>query len=687
MLLIKALLLSCSFALAKKHHEAIPSPYRNQDFDRPAPQVSDTSVSVLEDGLFHFGNNSLISDGVSCEGCKALLQVLKRFSVTDHAFVASGREVCRLIQPVLHATREEICLEGIAQHGPLLARALRSIKNVQKSEAATMLCNNFLHVCPVLKPKSKLKLPKPLKLDAQEMSTESGRGWYKVVHFSDLHIDPLYEVGTSGECDNPVLCCRNKTQWETSVAGPFGFPKRCDAPLLLEESMYRAINRVAPDAEYTIFTGDVVEREVWHTTPMTNIRRLDAAYSRMKKHFPHFAPAVGNHEASPTNWFPAQEMLNKKYNIEWLYGLLRSLWKDTQVGVMTSYHHRGHYMYQVRERRLRIIGINTNMYYYLNLWLYQDPVDADPDGQLKWLVRELQDAEWQGERVWIVGHMPMGDVDVVPHSSAIFNDIMTRYNRTVTAMFFGHTHMDQYQINYAAGRYRTADTALVMSFIAPSLTPSNGFPAFRVYTVDEDSHTVLDATTYFANMTDPAYQVDPMWEELYSIKTEYPEAFQPDSGGDDDSNNNTTTTTTGGGEDGKQDISKVPVTAARFHDLSEKLESDPDLFDIYWKNKHTGSNDIDSCNDACRRKEICLMRGGRAEDNCAGKLPGAKLGRRHKRGVDEDSSHSEVNHCGSSVLLDALGTLFDPEWQAKLRKLVSSLRAAKKSSHADSLVQ
>ncbi|KAG5982919.1 hypothetical protein E4U43_006344 [Claviceps pusilla] len=418
--------------------------------------------------------------------------------------------------------------------------------------------------------------------------------------------------------------------------------------------MYQAIHRLAPDAQYTIFTGDIVEREVWNTTPETNSKDINDAYQRMKTHFPRFCPAVGNHEASPANWFPARDILTKTYHIEWLYSLLTSLWKGTNVGTATSPHHRGRYVYSVPTRGLRIIGINTNLYYYLNLWLYREPVEADPDGQLKWLVFQLQEAEWAGDRVWIVGHMPMGDADAVPHSSGLFNDIVTRYNRTVAAMFFGHTHSDQYQINYAAAAgqpdRRTADTALLMSYIAPSLTPSSGFPAFRVYTVDKDTHAVLDSATYFANMSDPTYQIEPVWESLYSLKTDYAAVFAPDDAGAADT------------DDNDMRVSSVPISAAAWHDLTEKWQTDPDLFDIYWQNKHTGSGDVPRCNDACRRKEICFTRNGRNDDSCENRRPGGRLGR--------------VSHCGSSILLDALGGLFDPDMQAKIREVVSPLSRA-----------
>ncbi|KAG6001637.1 hypothetical protein E4U21_003992 [Claviceps maximensis] len=650
-----------------------------------------------------------IDKGISCKSCKELLRILQKFSDTDELFVQSGKDVCRVIQPVLRSTREEICREGVQEHGPLLAQALRTIMDVETSQAANLLCNNFLQVCTVTMPRSGLTLPPRPEVVQQKPEPSSSLGSYKVVHFSDLHVDPLYTVGAAGECDNPVLCCRNITRplhanitgTESSPAGPFGFSKRCDAPRSLEESMYQAIHKLVPNARHVIFTGDVVERQVWQSSRESNTMRIKATYDTMKNYFPKFFPAVGNHESSPTNWFPAyikktvekppfpaylwelrarikwkwnrvldrfhhKKNMENSYNIKWLYSLLTSVWKNTDPGNVVSKYYRGRYVYLIPNKKLRIIGLNTNMYYFLNLWLYREPLNADPDGQFKWLVAELAKAEKAQHQVWIVGHMPMGDVDVITHSSSLFNDIITRYKETVGAMFFGHTHMDQYQINYGRGN-QTADKAMIMSYIAPSLTPSNGFPAFRVYTVDEASHAVLDSKTYFTNMSEPSFQVDPVWEPLYSVKNAYARSFSSQPGVPESSD------------------SHIPLSASRWHELTETWKVNPDYFDVYWKNKHTGSDDIQPCNDACRQKEICLIRGGRSEDNCAGKDPKIKFGRQHKRNADEDGSgsgsgsnhedeqeHQHVSHCGSSILLDALEGLFDSEVQAKLRKVVPS---------------
>jgi len=54
-----------------------------------------------------------------------------------------------------------------------------------------------------------------------------------------------------------------------SPAGPFGEHK-CDPPHRLQESMFKAINKVAPDALFSIFTGDIIEHDIWETTRASN---------------------------------------------------------------------------------------------------------------------------------------------------------------------------------------------------------------------------------------------------------------------------------------------------------------------------------------------------------------------------------------------------------------------------------
>jgi hypothetical protein len=73
-----------------------------------------------------------------------------------------------------------------------------------------MLCQNFLGLCP-LPPASPLNLtswfakPKPSPLPAPKKP--SGKR-LKVLHLSDLHLDPRYATGSEANCTSAGPCCR-----------------------------------------------------------------------------------------------------------------------------------------------------------------------------------------------------------------------------------------------------------------------------------------------------------------------------------------------------------------------------------------------------------------------------------------------------------------------------------------------
>lgn len=79
-------------------------------------------------------------------------------------------------------------------------------------------------------------------------------------------------------------------------------------------------------------------------------------------------------------------------------------------------------------------------------------MERDPSGQLAWLVTELEAAEDAEERVWLMGHMPLGTSDSFHDQSGYFDQIIQRFDTTISALFFGHTHQDEFQISYSTPR-------------------------------------------------------------------------------------------------------------------------------------------------------------------------------------------------------------------------------------------
>jgi sphingomyelin phosphodiesterase len=165
-----------------------------------------------------------------------------------------------------------------------------------------------------------------------------------------------------------------------------------------------------------------------------------------------------------------------------------------------------------------------------------------------------------------------------------------------------------------------------MSYIMPSLTPTDGMPAFRVYSVDPVTFGVLDSVTYIADMTNPAFQTTgPVWTKYYSAKEAYGSL-----------------------------VSSVPgpeaeLTPAFWHNVTAALQSSETAFQDYWTKKTRGWN-VPACNDACKTSTICQLQAARSQDNCYVTSPGVHF---KKRG-SESHSHGAVydNHCGESLLKD-----------------------------------
>jgi hypothetical protein len=71
---------------------------------------------------------------------------------------------------------------------------------------------------------------------------------------------------------------------------------------------------------------------------------------------------------------------------------------------------RAHYAaYSVqRTDGLRVITLNTDLWYRANWFSYINLSHPDTSGMLRFLTDELQDAEDKGDRVWIMGHVLSG---------------------------------------------------------------------------------------------------------------------------------------------------------------------------------------------------------------------------------------------------------------------------------------
>lgn len=198
---------------------------------------------------------------------------------------------------------------------------------------------------------------------------------------------------------------------------------------------------------------------------------------------------------------------------------------------------------------------------------------------------------------------------------------MQRYDATVAAMFFGHTHKDEFEISYSDYTSQSAETATQMSYIAPALTPTSGNPTFRVYSVDPITFGILDYTVYITNISSPTYQDGPTWKKYYSAKETYGTHLDP-----------------------PVTDSATEMTPAFWHNVTALFESDDGVFQDYYLRKSRGY-DTTTCTDDCKIDEICQLRAAESQYNCATITPGVNFKR--KREIESADVHTD--DCAGSI--------------------------------------
>lgn len=96
----------------------------------------------------------------------------------------------------------------------------------------------------------------------QEITQDTNeRPTLSFVHFTDLHLDLDYEVGSATKCHN-VMCCRADDGYPTDPslqAGAYGSLAYCDVPVTVLDKMTEKVNELAPDALF--WGGDAVPHD------------------------------------------------------------------------------------------------------------------------------------------------------------------------------------------------------------------------------------------------------------------------------------------------------------------------------------------------------------------------------------------------------------------------------------------
>jgi len=381
-------------------------------------------------------------------------------------------------------------------------------------------------------------------------------------HISDNHMQSDYLEGS-----DPVYHCANPKY--KGNAGKFG-DYDCRSPYAVEYTALSLIPTLRPDEckndnpLFILWTGDTVASRAGKYEPddiTWDLNNITVLLQKLQKDLgakiPVY-PLLGNHDASP------QHQL--KPVGDWVYNTLAEMWKPfLPSDALASLKKSGYYSLKIKSN-LRLIVLNTVLYYTLN----NETVGIeDPGDQMKWLAGQLADAKKNKEYVYVAGHVPpraIADCFRDCYAKA-FVDVFKGYHDIIKASFWGHCHMDTFMLmgNVTSGDYH-------VGHIAPTLgSHYHTDPAFRRVIIDTDTYEVQNWRTFYMHLPDANRDKKIVWKVLYDAKDSY------------------------GIKDGS------PKTMRAF---MESLRTNSTAFNLYYNRLKSGAP-MPACDNNCKKTQIC----------------------------------------------------------------------------------
>lgn len=288
---------------------------------------------------------------------------------------------------------------------------------------------------------------------------------------------------------------------------------------------------------------------------------------------------------------------NASYSVqqEYNYGNVSAAWEnynwltaEEAQTVVTS----GLGIYRATTKEgLVIISLNSDVWYFFNLYAYIGGNNIDTTGIFSILIDYLLEAEAADQAVWLIQHVNTGgstDYEALPAATDLYYQIIDRFNNTIRGTFFGHTHADELGVFYTNnGTVQTADTATSMAYIMPSVTTYTDLNAgFRYYLVDPETFDVIDSLTYYANVSNAASWEaagDVEWEFEYSARSTYDPT-------------------------GTLLEVNAPLSAAFWHDVTAEIMSNATMYETYLDLRSKKFRPLANETATAKNRTVCGLR-------------------------------------------------------------------------------
>lgn len=515
-----------------------------------------------------------------CDACKSAVSMMRFFIAdgrTNEELIDLGIDLC----DNLNIMTKDVCDGMLKLNGPALMTILRQSK-LSSSEICEFLIGSQCEGTGYKSKKGlwKVEIPKepkkPKRVEIQRPAVDAPR--LKVLHISDTHFDPSYVEDTWAECKLP-LCCRPDNGEPTPNAtksGKWGGWK-CDTPRRTLDNLFEHLAKEHSDVDYIIWTGDLPPHDSWSFYKNDSLSVLNETVALFNEYFPNTPvyPALGNHEAVPPNLFPHLPV-EDEFKIDWLYDDLAEKWSRWLPEKSLSLVRQGAFYSTLIRPGLRVISLNMNYCFHDNWWLILN--STDPLQELQWLMDILQEAENNNEKVHIIGHVPPGHSDCLKIWQTNYYNILSRFEQTITAQFFGHTHNDEIELFYDKDDPKRV---IGVAYIAGSVTPYTYLnPGYSIVYIEGDyensTRQVVDRYSYILDLEDANANDNPKWTKLYSAR----EAYNLKS-----------------------------LALSEWDSFLEELATNDSTLDLYyrhyWKNSPKRPS---TCDEECRKELICLIR-------------------------------------------------------------------------------
>ncbi|KRT83262.1 hypothetical protein AMK59_3221, partial [Oryctes borbonicus] len=176
-----------------------------------------------------------------------------------------------------------------------------------------------------------------------------------------------------------------------------------------------------------------------------------------------------------------------------------------------------------------------------------------------------------------------GHSDCLKVWSRNYYAIINRYESSIAAQFFGHTHYDEFEVFYD---HHDISRPINIAYVGPSVSPYYDLnPGYRIYYIDGDhdktTRAVMDHESWTMNLREANLYGYPIWFKLYTARQAFGmEALRP------------------------QD----------WDELVEKMTNEPQLFELFYKYYYKASPVRPGCDIECKKRILCDLRSGRSHD-------------------------------------------------------------------------